>query len=98
MVEPRDLWLCSDCTQIACNGPSGIDVSPRYSDILVQTIINLRTYLVPNFDSESGYGIEKFSRLPCDLCRTPLAGSRSRFTIRLRQKVEEQLGGTIWQS
>jgi hypothetical protein len=80
-VELRDLYLCSDCTQIACNGPSGMDTSPRDLDTLVRAVAKLGPYLVPDFDSESGDGIREFSRIPCDSCRTQLAGYRARFAI-----------------
>jgi hypothetical protein len=92
--EDAPLYLCSDCTLIACNGPYGMDISPRDLDTLVQDVTKLGPYLVPDFDSESGDGIWEFSRIPCDSCHTQLAGYRARFAILSERKTasEEEMG------
>jgi hypothetical protein len=80
-ISKDNIYLCSDCTMIACNGPSGIDVSPRNLDALVQSVQELGPYLVPNFDSESEDGIQTYSCIPCAACHTQLGGYRLRFAI-----------------
>lgn len=35
--------------------------------------------VVPDFDSDTGEGVEEFSWAPCDCCQTRLGGSRHRF-------------------
>lgn len=37
--------------------------------------------LVPDFDTETGDGINEFSWRPCSCCRTSLGGSRHRFAV-----------------
>lgn len=37
-------------------------------------------WLCDDFDAEAGWGIEPFSRSPCDACGSPLQGQRHRFT------------------
>jgi hypothetical protein len=41
----------------------------------------LGPHLVPDHDSETGDGIDEFSRRPCACCGTRLAGGRHRFAV-----------------
>lgn len=78
-IERAKLYLCTDCTLVACNGSHGADIE---SDQLTRTntgLARLGPHLVPNFDSETGDGLETFSRVPCDACGSHLAGYRARF-------------------
>jgi hypothetical protein len=74
-----DIWLCSDCTQVACNGEHGIELSD--SEATIRGLSLLGPHLVPDCDSETGEGLDEFSRTVCDACKTPLAGYRARFAI-----------------
>lgn len=75
-----DLWLCSDCTQVACNGrPNEIELVD--SEATLAGLAELGPNLVPDFDSDSMDGIHEFSRRPCQSCTTQLAGYRARFAI-----------------
>lgn len=54
-----NLYLCSDCTMVACNRSRGADIEPEQ---LQRTETDLRAlaHVVPNFDSETGEGLETF--------------------------------------
>lgn len=87
-VKRDDLWLCQDCMIAAVNGDfTGLDFSQgkEAADARMATIITglerLGPHLVPDFDSETGEGVEDFSRKGCDCCETRLAGSRHRFAV-----------------
>jgi hypothetical protein len=78
-VIQHDLWLCSDCTQVSCNGPYGIELTD--ADATLAGLDALGLHLVPDNDSDTGEGQEEFSRRRCDACKTPLAGYRAQFAI-----------------
>ncbi len=74
-----ELYLCSDCTQVACNGASGTVL--ENPDATMRGLEALSPHLVPDFDSETGTGLDEFSNVPCASCKTRLAGYRARFAI-----------------
>jgi hypothetical protein len=77
MVITNDcLWLCSDCTQVACNGTHGIKL--YNAEATIAGLAKL-PHLVPSFDSETGDGIREFSSRICESCGTSLAGYRAKF-------------------
>lgn len=76
-----DLWLCIDCTIVACNGDySGIDSDERVEEI-DEGLEELGPHLVPDFDSEADEGIREFSNCGCDCCGSELAGTMHRFAV-----------------
>lgn len=82
-----DISLCDDCTIAAVNGDFtgldyhyGKDADKRQAEIEAG-LEKLGPHLVSNNDSETGDGIEEFSRRECDCCGTRLAGGRHRFAI-----------------
>jgi len=80
-VVKDDLWLCVDCTIVACNGDvSGIDDDDRVAAV-ESGLDSLGPHLVPDFDSETGEGHEEFSNRGCDCCDSGLAGEFHRFAI-----------------
>jgi len=76
-----DLWLCADCTLVACNGTHGIELTDP--DATIKGLAMLGPHLVPDFDSNTldspERGIDEFSSAPCEACKTRLAGHRARF-------------------
>jgi hypothetical protein len=76
-IDRDNLWLCSDCMQVACNGIHGVELSNPTATVI--GLNRLGTHLVPNFDSETHEGLREFSSVPCDACGTHLAGYRARF-------------------
>jgi hypothetical protein len=76
-IDQDNLWLCSDCTLVACNGIHGGELSNPPATII--GLNKLGTHLVPDFDSETREGLREFSSVPCDACGTHLAGYRARF-------------------
>ena len=91
-VIQNDLFLCSDCTQVACNGPQGVELMD--ANATLAGLDALGPHLVPDFDSEStpdnaggcvtvrtDSGLRTFSRVECAACHTTLAGYRARFAI-----------------
>ncbi len=88
-----DLWLCQDCTIYAVNGDtSGIESEKREKRV-VEGVDALGPHLVPDYDSETGDGIDEFSWRQCDACGTRLGGERTRFAV-LGETREEPLMGT----
>lgn len=75
-----DLWLCADCTQVACNGISGmaIEGTPRAEEV-ARGLKKLGPYLAPAFDSNTGEGILEFSSIPCAACKEWRGGYRAEF-------------------
>ena len=71
------IWLCSDCTVVACNGEHGVELYDRNATLA--GLATLGPHLVPNFDSETGDGIMEFSSRICESCGTSLAGYRAKF-------------------
>ncbi len=87
-IVQDDLWLCDDCVMYAVNGDlTGIDYSysgdeaEKRAKQVVRGVNALGPHLVPDFDSETGEGMEEFSRTTCAGCGTHLAGGRHRFAV-----------------
>ena len=80
-VIQDNLYLCTDCTLVACNGSAGADIQPEQLARTEAGLAGLGPHLVPNFDSESGDGLREFSSSPCAACGSHLAGYRARFAI-----------------
>jgi len=87
-VTIDDLWLCDDCLMVAVNDDaSGLDYhySPDEAEARLRAIEDgltaLGPDLVPDFDSETGDGIDYYSRVDCDCCGTNLHGQRHRFAV-----------------
>ena len=76
-----ELYLCSDCTQVAVNGPSGTDIPEKTLAEAIRGLSRLGPHLVPDVSSQTGEGLHEFSRVLCDSCKTSLAGYRARFAI-----------------
>jgi hypothetical protein len=76
-IDRDNLWLCSDCTRVACDGILGIELTNPTATII--GLDKLGPHLVPDFDSETNEGLREFSSVPCDACGTHLAGYRARF-------------------
>lgn len=79
----RELWLCVDCTIVACNGDySGIEDDARIAKINAGFDALAKIgHVSPNFDSETEEGIREFSSCGCDCCGSRLAGTMHRFAI-----------------
>ena len=75
-VLTDNLMLCSDCTQVACNGTNGAELLDKQATL---DGLSKLGHLAPDFDSETGSGIWEFSSRICDSCGTSLAGYRARF-------------------
>lgn len=79
IVIKADLWLCQDCTIVACNGDaSGIETQEQAAKVAAG--VEALGYTVSNWDSR-GDGTLEFSRCACDSCGSRLAGTRNRFAI-----------------
>lgn len=81
----RELWLCVDCTIVACNGDySGIEDDARIAKINAG-FEALGAHVSANFDLESDddnkRGHREFSSCGCDCCGSRLAGAFHRFAI-----------------
>jgi len=74
-----ELWVCSDCAQIIANGPGGMDLSEEEENRIVEALGD--RYWVLDYDSETGAGIDDFSRRQCDGCGSHLGGSRHRAVV-----------------
>jgi hypothetical protein len=87
-IVQDDLWLCSDCLHAAVNGDfTGLDyhykepeASARMGEIKAG-LERLGPHLVPDFDSETGAGVEEFTWKACDCCKSKLAGGKHRFAV-----------------
>lgn len=80
-VVQNDLWLCEDCTMIACNGDtSGFESDARVAECMAG-LDGLGPNLVGDFDVEKGEGYDEFSWGDCDCCGSTLGGSRHRFAL-----------------
>jgi ribosomal protein L37AE/L43A len=88
-IVQDDLWLCTDCLTVAVNGDyTSFDyyyndkakADKRIAEVNAG-LAKLGPHLVPNFDSETGDGIEEFSVNRCDSCGIKLAGGRHRFAV-----------------
>ncbi len=76
-----NLFLCSDCSAVSCNGPRGLDIPEDRLAEIQSGLASLGPHLVPDFDSETGDGLQEFSSLSCDSCKEWRAGYRARFAI-----------------
>ena len=74
-----NIWLCSDCTMGSCNGTSTAAPELQNEKATVEGLAKLEPHIVPDFDSETGEGLQELSSVPCAACGTPLAGYRARF-------------------
>ncbi|WP_439254063.1 hypothetical protein [Pseudomonas monteilii] len=82
----ESFWLCEDCLQaVAYDDFSALSL--YYSEAEVdQRIAQMRNELqalLPlsaDFDPDTGAGIDPFSTHPCEVCHSPLHGTRHRFT------------------
>jgi hypothetical protein len=78
-IIANDLWFCDDCLIAACNGDfTGMD-DDRAKEVQ-NALGQLKGYPAPDFDSETGEGIEEFSHWQCDCCGA-LPGRRHRFAL-----------------
>ena len=79
-------WLCDDCLfAVAYDDYSALSLQHQEEDVdaRIAAIHHGLCCLMPlsaDFDAEAGWGIEPFSRWPCDACGSPLQGQRHRFT------------------
>jgi hypothetical protein len=80
-VIQDELYLCSDCTTVACNGSQGADIEPEQLKATEDGLAKLGRNLVPDFDSESSIGLREFSGVRCRACGSHFAGYRARFAI-----------------
>jgi hypothetical protein len=78
-VIQDELFLCADCSMVACNGSHGVELED--TDATLRGLAELGPHLVPDFDPETGEGLREFSSVPCASCKTGLAGYRARFAI-----------------
>src|SRR5260370_20533690 len=81
-----NVWLCSDCTFVACNGPHGTDIPENTIAGILGGLKRLGQHLVSNFDSEIGDGLLEFSSLSCDSCKEWRARYRAPFARLRREK------------
>ena len=71
-----DVWCCIDCLMLVANGDdSGMDDAT--AENCRESIASIQGSLVCNDHDDD---IE-FSRQPCDVCGSPLAGSRHHLAI-----------------
>jgi len=75
-----DLWGCTDCLYVEANGYDD-SLSTERNEEVATAIANVGGQLVSDYDSETGDGIREFSWRPCDICGSPLGGSRHRFAV-----------------
>jgi hypothetical protein len=80
-VIQDELMFCSICTQVACNGPNGIDAQYVELRASITGLAKLGPHVVPSFNSETGEGLYEFSHVACDCCDTGLAGYRAEFVV-----------------
>lgn len=79
-------WLCDDCLFVAAyDDCSALSLQHQEEDVdariaAIQHGLFCLMPLSADFDAEAGWGIEPFSRSPCDACGSPLRGQRHRFT------------------
>jgi len=85
-----DLWFCYDCYIMAETGNtssfdyyySPSEAANRIREIERElSLYEKEGHIVSNNDSETGEGIEEFSRRVCDCCGTGLAGGRHRMAL-----------------
>lgn len=83
-----DLWLCTDCAFAAEAGDfTGLqyhyteDEAAARKATILDGLERLGPHLVLDYDSETEFGHDPFSRGPCDCCGTPLHGARYKFAV-----------------
>ena len=89
-VAERNIWVCQDCTFIECNGTSGMDATAEQIAASLEGLERIGPYLAPDFDLETGDGINEYSEKTCHACRTRLSGYRARFA-RLEETNKESI-------
>lgn len=82
----ESFWLCDDClfaaiyddySAVSCHYQA--DAAEARIDTIQASLIQLSP-ISADFDADAGWGIDPFSRSPCDGCGSPLHGQRHRFT------------------
>lgn len=88
-----DIWLCTDCLFVAVNGDAtGLDYHYQPDEAAARLtaietgLTRLGANLVPDFDSETGKGVETeigawCTKCPCQCCGDKHHGSRHRFAV-----------------
>lgn len=82
----ESFWLCDDCLFAeAYDDYSALSLHDTADnvDARIAAIRDGLTRLMPisaDFDADAGWGVDLFSRSPCDGCGSPLHGPRHRFT------------------
>ena len=84
-----DLWFCDECTLYAVNDDlTGIDyylsgdAAEKRAKEVRKGVHSFGRNLVPDFDSNTGEGLNEFSSRRCDACNQPnAAGARTRFAV-----------------
>lgn len=78
-------WLCENCLFSEAYddfSALSLSLSEAEADREIQRISDGLTALMPisaDFNAEAGWGIDDFSRSPCDCCQSELHGKRYRF-------------------
>jgi hypothetical protein len=86
-VVQDDLWFCECCTLAAVNGD--LCECDHHAEEVEAGADEFGPHLVPDFDSETGEGIEEFTRWTCDCCKSPLHGKKHRFAVLGEGKEED---------
>lgn len=88
MVEVvRDgLWFCDCCVLAAVNGDDSICCDEKHAHQVAAGLDRLTAadtggHIVPDYDSETGEGIEEFSWRSCACCDDGKGGSRHRMAV-----------------
>ncbi|MDH1440366.1 hypothetical protein N5O88_10185 [Pseudomonas sp. GD03721] len=82
----ESFWLCDDCLFAAVYDDYSALSLHHPADEVDARITAIRDGLVRlmpisvDFDADTGWGIDPFSRSPCESCGSPLHGQRHRFT------------------
>lgn len=81
----ESFWLCDDCLfGAAYEDYSALslleDAEAEQHERDIRRGLMQLAPLSADFDAEQGWGIQAFSRSPCDCCHSSLHGQRHRFT------------------
>lgn len=81
MTKHNDLWVCEDCYMVFHYGLAQFEPSEGWDTDAVTRFYDEHGFqnLFDNCADESGH-IE-FSKAPCDMCKSHLAGGRSRLGL-----------------
>lgn len=81
MNRYSDLWVCVDCYGVYHYGLSQWEVPEDWDVDTVNSFYDQHGFqnITDNADDEDGH-IE-FSKSPCDMCKSHLAGSRERLAL-----------------